>query len=182
MVDREAARSVPAIARSIMRDLAPRTALDIGCGTGALLNELRRAGVTCSGYEYSEAGLALCRERGLDVHQFDLESDAPDPTSTPVDVVVSTEVAEHLPERLAERYVDRLCRRGRVIVFTAATPGQGGRDHVNEQPHAYWQEKIAARGWSFDVRLSVGWRAEWERADTAPWYASNLMIFRRVAR
>jgi hypothetical protein len=52
-------------------------------------------------------------------------------------MVTSFEVAEHIPERLEDRYVDMLCLLGNLIVISAATPGQGGMDHVNEQPHAY---------------------------------------------
>lgn len=177
-VEAEALRSVQAISRSILTDLRPASVLDVGCGTGVLLSQLQAGGVRCRGLEYSSAGLQFCRERGLDVTQFDLETDAPD-GGCRVDTVISTEVGEHLPETVADRYVDLLCRAGDTVVFTAATPGQGGWDHVNEQPHAYWIAKFRARGFDLDEPLSLAWRKSWEQADVASFYWMNLMIFRR---
>jgi len=52
---------------------------------------------------------------------------------TAFDLAVSMEVAEHLPEQVSEPYIDLLTRLSRVVVFTAARPGLGGSDHVNEQ-------------------------------------------------
>jgi len=42
------------------------------------------------------------------------------------DLVESLEVAEHIPEQAAEQFVDSLVQHGRLILFSAATPGQGG--------------------------------------------------------
>jgi hypothetical protein len=93
------------------------------------------------------------------------------------DVAISTEVAEHLPERFADRYVDLLTKAAPQIVFTAAFPGQGGADHVNEQPASYWIGKFSARGFAFDEPLSREWRRQWKEAGIARWYWMNAMIF-----
>ena len=45
--------------------------LDVGCGTGQLMAQLREAGVAVEGVEASERRLAACRERGLTVRQGD---------------------------------------------------------------------------------------------------------------
>lgn len=177
IVERTAAPSAPHIAQSIVRDLNPQRLLDVGCGTGDIMAALRDRGVDVAGLEYSAAGLARCRAKGLRVQSFDLEQDRLEPAEPPYDVVLSTEVAEHLPERLADAFVDALCSQGRTIVFTAATPGQGGVDHVNEQPHSYWLAKFRVRGFRLDAGLTEGWRAEWQGA-TAPWYAANVLVLR----
>ncbi len=178
-VERAAAESAPTMAETIMRDLRPRTVLDIGCGTGALLAELVKHGADARGLEYSEAALAKCRARGLDVRPFDLEQ--PFALSHGrIDVVVSVEVAEHLPERFADSYAQTRAlsvRPGDFLVFTAATPGQGGVDHVNEQPHSYWIEKLESHGLTYDASRSASWRTSWE-GHTAPWYSANVMLFR----
>jgi SAM-dependent methyltransferase len=178
-VDREARASAGPITDTIVRELRPATALDVGCGTGAVLAALRDRGVRGTGLEYSEAGLAYCRARSIDVQKFDLETGEPPPIAARYDVVVSMEVAEHLPERLADPLVDLIASRGDTIVFTAAVPGQGGVDHVNEQPHAYWIQKFAARGLRFDEPASARWREEWSARGVAWFYHSNLMLFRR---
>lgn len=178
MVDRTTSRSAAAMAQSLVRDLRPRTLLDVGCGTGAMLAVLRDWGVKGEGLEYSLAGLEYCERRNLDVRRFDLEARPLPLPAEKYDVVLSMEVAEHLPERIADAYVDGLVSQSDTVVFTAATPGQGGTDHVNEQPHSYWIDKFSQRGFCFDERLSIAWRREWELADVQSWYSRNLMIFR----
>jgi SAM-dependent methyltransferase len=164
------------ISELIMADFKPRSVIDVGCGTGALLGALRDRGCEVFGLEYAEAGLAFCRARKLNVRKFDLERETFDVGRT-FDVAVSTEVAEHLPERCADRYVDLLTGAAPKIVFTAAFPGQGGTDHVNEQPASYWIAKFAARGFSFEELRSQEWRRRWREADIARWYWMNAMIF-----
>ena len=177
-VEGPAARSAATIADCIVADFHPRSVIDAGCGTGALLAALRERGCEVLGLEYSEAGLAYCRRRGLEVRKFDLENGSFDDGRS-FDVAVSMEVAEHLPERSADRYVDLLARLSKVIVMTAAPPGQGGIDHVNEQPPAYWIAKFALRGCEFDEATSLRWREDWEASgDVEGWYYRNLMIFR----
>lgn len=177
-IDAPATLSAPAICASIMADLSPRTVIDVGCGTGALLEKLREAGCIVLGLEYAEAGRDFCHKRGLDVRPFDIAHDSLDNPQT-YDVVVSMEVAEHLPGPIADRYVDLLARLGKTIVFTAAQPGQGGTDHVNEQPHEYWIDKFGARGRILDWTLTSRWRAAWKDSGTVQsWYYNNLLVFR----
>ena len=154
-----------------------RSVVDVGCGSGAVLSELTRRGVEGVGLEYAEAALAICRENGLNVRKFDIEAaEQPDTTA---DLALSTEVAEHLPERCAEAYVDLLTSIADTVVMTAATPGQGGTDHVNEQPNAYWIEKFAARGFKHDHERTEEWRVDWRSRGVDRYRAKNVMIFTR---
>lgn len=177
-VERAAFRSSGVIVTSVLRDLAPQTVVDVGCGTGALLAEFRKNGIRVSGLEYSDAGVAAARARGVDVRQFDVRFD-PVTDLPQFDVACCTEVAEHIPERFADRLVSIVTSLGRRVVFTAATPGQGGVDHVNEQPHEYWITKFAARGYVFDGARSAIWRDEWRTARIQDWYWKNVMVFSR---
>jgi SAM-dependent methyltransferase len=181
-VDGPASQSAPAIAASIVNDLSPRTAIDVGCGTGALLTKLRDAGCRVVGLEYAGAAREMCRERGLDVRPFDIARHALDYAQM-CDVAISMEVAEHLPAQVADRYVDLLARLGKTVVFTAALPGQGGTDHVNEQPHEYWIRKFQERDCALDWTLTSRWRQSWkESGDVQSWYYNNLLVFRTAPR
>lgn len=178
-VEGPAVESAGEIAASIVADLRPASVIDVGCGTGALLEVLRSRGCSVFGLEYSTKALEYCRARNLDVERFDLEGDTLNLERT-FDVAVSMEVAEHLPAAVADRYVDLLCSVARAVVFTAAPPGQGGNDHVNEQPPAYWIERFAARGFRLDRAASDAWRGRWEQSGTVrSWYYQNLMVFVR---
>jgi SAM-dependent methyltransferase len=177
-VDETTKASAGAMATSIIRDLRPASVLDVGCGTGALLDALRARGATVRGLEYSSAALEYCRRRELDVERYDIEREAPR-TVGRFDVASSMEVAEHLPARVAEQFVDLLAASSDRVVLTAATPGQGGTDHVNEQPHEYWIEKFRRRGFTLNEALSARWREEWTAARVASWFSDNVMVFER---
>ncbi len=177
-IDGPATASAPTMANSILNDLAPKSVIDIGCGTGALLAQLRNEGCNVVGLEYAAPARALCAKRGLDVFAFDIMQDNYE-APHPYDVVISMEVAEHLPEPIADRYVDLIAKLGKNIVLTAATPGQGGTDHVNEQPHEYWIAKFEQRDRILDWTLTSSWRAAWrDSGHVQSWYYNNLLVFR----
>jgi hypothetical protein len=65
--------------------------------------------------------------------------------------------------------------------MSAATPGQGGTDHINLQPHAYWIKKLADHSYLFDKTVSSHFSEQWQRAQVADFYLKNVMVFRRNA-
>ena len=186
-VEGPSSRSAPTISEAIYTEFSPTRVVDVGCGTGALLERFRDRGCEVLGLDYSEAALLFCRVRHLNVLKFDLEKEVFMDTSR-FDVAISLEVAEHLPAEVADRYVDLLTRLSSVIIFSAARPGWGGMDHVNEQPPSYWIAKFQQRGFEHEETLSNRWSEEWKAAGTvASYYYEHLMIFvhvsaRQVAR
>ena len=56
------------------------------------------------------------------------------------DLAQSLEVAEHLPQARAATFVSDLVAHAPVVLFSAASPGQGGENHINEQPAEYWRK------------------------------------------
>lgn len=181
-IDDLAARAAPIMATGLLEQFSPRTLVDVGCGTGAFLAELQRRGVTVHGLEHASAGIARTRAKGVSVAPVDLRSPARPSLPWPrADLVTSFEVAEHLPAELAERYVDVLTSLGDRVIMTAAIPGQGGLNHINEQPNEYWISKLQTRGFVYDGATSNHLRSRWrEGLKDQLWYAENLMVFRHV--
>ena len=176
-VETPAVKSAGVICSSIMEEFKPRNLIDIGCGTGALMDNFQKRGVKVKGLEYSEAALTFCRRRNLDVKKFDLETDDLEAKER-YDVVVSMEVAEHLPEKIADKYVGLLARLSDIVIFTAAPPGQGGQDHVNEQPASYWMAKFASHGFNHNPDITNAWKEKWRSSGSvAKWYSDNLLVF-----
>ncbi|MBW8864345.1 MAG: class I SAM-dependent methyltransferase [Verrucomicrobia bacterium] len=181
-VDKTALANAPVMARTLAGRFRVRRVLDVGCGGGALLLELSKCGIEVSGLEYSDDGLRRCAERNLAVSKFDLENK--DQVAVPgarYDMVTSFEVAEHIPEGLADRFLDVLIGSSDLVVMSAATPGQGGLDHVNEQPHEYWINKFKTRGYSYDKSETDSLRLEWRNSSIDPWYSANVMVFKKSA-
>ena len=81
------------------RRLVPTTGriLDLGCGSGLLLSELRAAGFSAIvGVEANDQAAAAGRRQGLDIRTGSLESAAfPDNT---FDLVIINHVLEHVPD------------------------------------------------------------------------------------
>ena len=150
-VDTAARESAPAMARTLCDVFAPLRVVDVGCGTGALAAAFQARGVAVTGLEYADAALAMCHDRGVDARKFDIETAGSAPADLRgSDLVVSFEVAEHLPASIADDYVRLMSQMADHVVISAAPPGQGGTDHVNEQPKSYWVEKFAAHGMRLD--------------------------------
>lgn len=180
-IDPTSRASAGVIAATLCEELAPSSALDIGCGRGAVLAALQTRGVQVFGIDRADSALDFCRERGLEVRKVDLEAATLPSLGRTFDVVISIEVAEHLYARHADRYVGWLCDAAdRTVVFTAATPGQGGYDHVNEQPHRYWISQFKRRGFVYDTTRSGRWRELWREGGAADWYWKNVMVFLRT--
>jgi SAM-dependent methyltransferase len=80
-VEPAAVQSAGPISNSIILQFSPKSVIDVGCGTGALLAAFRERGCLVAGIEYSDAALHYCRARGLIVTKFDIEQDITTPCS-----------------------------------------------------------------------------------------------------
>lgn len=164
------------IARWIMRDLKPASVLDYGCNDGRLLSRL-----------YEKHGLSWSSMAGIDVPGMGAKFKGPRkvfwvPNLHPFqegafELVTCLEVAEHISDSHADFLVDEVSKLAeKHVLWSAATPGQGGWGHVNEQPHEYWLRKFFMRGWAkadfVGVRIA-------EEGPLAWWYAKNAYLLSR---
>jgi hypothetical protein len=92
------------------------------------------------------------------------------------DLVQSLEVAEHLPAAKAAQFVDTLTAHGPCVLFSAAVPGQGGENHLNEQPADYWRAIFRERGYAaIDYLRPMIFRDK----RIARWYGNNILLYVR---
>lgn len=92
------------------------------------------------------------------------------------ELAMSLEVAEHLPEEAADTLVDSLCKAADVILFSAAHPGQGGDNHINEQPMEYWEEKFAQCDY---IPIQIKQYFPIDQSRIEDWYRENIVLFAR---
>lgn len=149
---------------------SPTSWLDVGCGMGAALNYVIKSGIAAEGIELSSLAIEQSGLRKV-IHQLDLTE--PIYLEKQFDVVWCYEVAEHLESRFANQFLENLCRHGNFVVFSAATPGQGGDGHVNEQPPTYWIDKMKDLGFDLDEELTNKAHLLNEL------YSGNVLCFRR---
>jgi 2-polyprenyl-3-methyl-5-hydroxy-6-metoxy-1,4-benzoquinol methylase len=113
------------IMRGIQEPHGANRLLDVGCGAGELLEVYRRLGWDTCGIEISPQGAAVCREKGLDVHQGTV-FDAPFPTQR-FDLILLSHVIEHVldPVGVVRRVAEWLAPQGKIVVSTPNTRGIG---------------------------------------------------------
>ena len=172
------ASSAKAVADILIKYFMPRSVVDIGCGCGVYLAEFKKRGIEILGYDGSPAALAASLVGGK-IKLHDLCE--PLILTKKFDLALCVEVAEHLPPECADILIKTLADVSDIIIFTAATPGQGPRSigHINEQPHQFWIEKFKELGFNFDTELVEKIRKEMESAGVVWWISKNLMIFKK---
>jgi len=167
----------------IMREFAPTSVLDYGCGTGHMLYMLWKRGLIVKGFEMSKDIVGITPKEFLPHIDFRSVGEKIDVTDLGLpkrfDFVVCLEVAEHLPAENADMLVENVCRHTDRVLFSAATPGQGGWGHINEQPFEYWLKKFNVQGFSLAETMSENFREELRRANVYSWYSSNARILYR---
>lgn len=99
--------------------------LDVGCGSGQLLEVYRTLGWHVCGIEISPDACAACRAQGLQVHQGTV-FDAPF-SGRQFDMILLSHVIEHVPDPVAvlTRVAEFLAPNGKVIVSTPNMRGIG---------------------------------------------------------
>jgi SAM-dependent methyltransferase len=160
-----------------------KSLVDVGCGTGHFVKWCDDHGISSMGIEGSPFGVA--NSIGAIVIQMDLRTPSLIEDMKRFDLCLCIEVAEHIEEEYVNIFVDTLCSLSDTIVMTAAPPGQGGLQHVNEAPQEYWQSLMALRGFGFDFAKTTALKegviaARANGFHVAPWLPGNLMIYHGV--
>jgi SAM-dependent methyltransferase len=146
--------------------------LDVGCGVGAWLAVWKSLNVEVLGLDgsYVDTERLLVDQREFipkDLNKsFSLDRR--------FSLAQSLEVAEHLPPSSASDFIASLCRHADMVLFSAATPGQGGENHINEQNYTYWRDHFRSQGYAMydPVRHRVAGNLA-----IKPWYRYNTFLY-----
>jgi SAM-dependent methyltransferase len=157
----------------LLKAVSIESVLDIGCGAGAWLAAYRHLGVPdLLGVDGDYVDRSMLMMDAAHFRAFDIA--APFDLGRKFDIVQCLEVAEHVPSHSSSVLLDNIVRHGKRVLFSAAVPGQGGENHINERPYAYWRAMFSAR----DFRLFDFMRGRMSQIPSIePWYRYNILFF-----
>lgn len=149
----------------------PKSILDIGCGTGAMVKVARLLNIDAIGVD-------LIKNKAPDLVR-DLTK--PLNLGRTFGLVMCIEVAEHIPQNRVGIFMTNVTshvNKGEILLFSAAHPGQGGENHENLMSAMYWREKLYDRGLRYRDDLSYKMRMAWLNIPMPMyWLVSNVQIF-----
>lgn len=173
----EVSKFVSSFVDIIIKEFNPKSVADIGCGIGLYVNEFDKRGVEAVGYDGSPYAIknSVTRKGLLKIGDIrkNLNFDKK------YDIVLSIEVAEHIPTKCSDIFVNTLTKCSDVIILTAAQKGQGGTDHINEQPRYFWIKKFEKKNFNFNKSLSEKLSFKMKEKGVPWWIHGNLMIFQK---
>jgi hypothetical protein len=149
-----------------------KTMIDVGCGVGTWTAEFLRQGVDAQGIDGDYVNRDLLRIPQDRFTAVDLRDTIR--IERRFDLAICLEVAEHLPESRGRGLVRDLIRLAPLVLFSAAIPGQGGLDHINEQYLSYWAKMFGAKGYKL---LDLVRPEIWNNQQCEWWYRQNAVLF-----
>lgn len=154
------------VADRIVADIAPRTAMDVGCALGFLVEALRERDVDARGIDLSTYAI---QQAHPDVAPYVAVASAADPLPGRYDVVTCIEVLEHMPPDAADRAIDAMTAAADDILFSSSPTDHAEPTHVNVQPPEAWAAAFARRGFyrdaDFDATFLTPWAARFRKVD-----------------
>jgi SAM-dependent methyltransferase len=168
-----AIRSARALLPHMIRELRVHSVLDVGCGAGAWLAAYGDLGITDSigvDGDYVDRSMLLVPPSRFIPRDIAVPFDL----ARQFDLVQCLEVGEHVPSAASATLVDNIVRHGKHVLFSAAVPGQGGEDHINEQPYGFWRTLFAQRRFRLYDFLRPRIQNE---VGIEPWYRHNILFF-----
>ena len=168
------------LAKAIVNEFHPSTAVDVGCGYGGMSKAMINAGCNeVYSYDYSSDAVAICLETGLK-HAYQLNLIHANQIPVKGDVCICLEVAEHIPERHAHNMCKLISEVAPILIFTASPPGQGGYLHVNLKKQDYWINIFKRYSMIYDHDSVNNMRKSIQDKINNEYYR-NLMVFKRNA-
>lgn len=164
------------LAEIIQKYYNPSTFIDFGASSGLYLREIkeRMPLIESFGYEFAEEAVehALCNDIILADLTVPLTRQKKENT-----VGICLEVLEHISEDSWETVLCNISNLCDVILFSAASPGQGGVGHINCRWKIDWIRRFNKLGWVVDLDMSRNVIREMESTRHMGWFLNNVIVF-----
>jgi len=154
----------------VIKMFHPQSVLDLGCGTGKALEYFYRQGVKVVGVDGSHLAISKAAHPDCMIcYNLEKELDL----KKKFDLIWSYEFVEHIHPRYIQELLKTFSNHADTVIVSAASPGQGGDGHFNEQPARYWIKQFRAHGYVYNQRKTDMLRAIKE------YYNDNILVFER---
>jgi len=154
----------------------PKSVADIGCAEGTWLAIIKDLddNIEIAGFDgnYIDKNKLEIDYRNFTAVDLDYIRDV----GRRFDLVISTEVAEHLRPESSEQFIELLTSASDNVLFSAAIPGQGGDNHINEKWQSYWEQMFVTRGFIPDYSVRDFF---WNDTKITNWRRQNIMFYTR---
>ena len=167
-------RSVDIVLAEVLTIIpACHSAVDFGCATGTWLKGLEKYDITdIRGYDgkWVDQSKLLIQKEAF----FEIDFDKPMEIDRKFDLAISIEVGEHLHESSADSFIENITKSADFVLFSAAIPYQGGKNHVNEQWPEYWDKKFNRFGY---VCIDSIRKKLWNNYEVIDFHRQNILFF-----
>lgn len=157
------------LAEWLINTLNPKTALELGCGSGGTLVELLKRGVMAYGIELNPRSVQYFKDRNPMYENQIFEGDIttePIDSDTTGDLVYSLEVFEHIskPDEWWVNLLNSLSKKFKYFYFSS-TPYYKNEHwdekwgHINIKKTSSWKALFEQAGWKFvsNPKILVNW-------------------------
>lgn len=146
------------VADRIVSELAPASALDVGCAFGFLVEALRDRGVDASGTDFSE--YAVSQAGGSAIGHCSVQS-ALEPIHGRYDLITCVEVIEHIEQGQDRIAIEHMTNATDRILLSSTPFDHAEPTHINVQPPEYWAELLASFGFYRDLDYDASYLTDW---------------------
>lgn len=154
-------------AERIVKEINPKTVLDVGCAAGYLVEGLRDRGVDARGIDVSSYAISKVRE---DIKPFCFVQSATEHIDGKYDLITCIEVMEHLAPEDFTVAINNMCNATDTIIFSSTPFDYSEESHYSINTPAFWVEKFAYNGFYHDVNYDCSY------------IAVQTMLFRRAEK
>jgi len=153
----------------------PKSFLDVGCGTGAMVKLADSMGIDAYGIDiHLRDGDWFI---GQDLRQKFLLHEK-------FNLITCIEVLEHIDKRHENSVLESMAEhtiQGSLLIFSAAGPGQDGISHVNCRLGSHWRTKLHDLGFNYrhDFTTRMQMAANLIPSPSRDLWIGNLQVFEK---
>lgn len=147
-----------AVATHLVKHIAPRTALDVGCAKGYLVDALVQEGVDAYGIATSDSAVD---DAATEVRDRLTVGDITEPLDGFWDLVICIGVLERMGQVEAQRALDHITAVTDLVLFASSPRLYDEPAYINVHPQADWAEWFALRGFFRRTDVDVSGLSRW---------------------